>query len=172
MTKRTRIVNDPADLVPILQSFASEPHRKVFTALAGDWKSEDELKKSVGDNVQKSLQMLRRGGLLESKWRMPEPGKTPDKEYRSSYSAVLANFQCSLDDLGDVVKVMFMTDKELEKIANAAIKEIKAGKKSLNNLCKSLGVSPTFLKGVAHITSRFVVKGQRVDLVEDKVKPK
>jgi predicted DNA-binding ArsR family transcriptional regulator len=167
MTKRVRVVNDPADLIPILESFGSSSHRKVFDILSSSWKSEEELRQLVGSNdIKESLDILQKGGLLETKWRMPEPGKTPDKEYHSSYSSVRANFQCSLADLGDVVMIMFMDSREVQKIANRISKEIESGNHSLGGLSRALGLNPTFIKGIAHRTSRFVVKGQRVELLK------
>ncbi|MBI4363074.1 MAG: ArsR family transcriptional regulator [Euryarchaeota archaeon] len=165
--KRTRIVNDPADLVPILQSLGSKNHKQVFDLLLSGWKSEEELQKLMGSEAHRSLEVLRRGGLLESKWRMPQPGTTPDKEYHSSYSAIRANFQCSLEDIADIVMILFMDDEGARHMADQVVKEIESGKKSIAPLCRSLGVNPTFLKGLAHRTSRFMVKGNRVDVLNE-----
>src|SRR5660398_197762 len=43
MNNRTRIVNDPADLVPLLQVFKSDSHKRVFSSLLNGWKTENEL---------------------------------------------------------------------------------------------------------------------------------
>lgn len=161
--KRTRIVNDPSDLVPLLQSFGSQRHRKLFELLAGGWKSEEELEKTAGPEFKRSLDVLRRGGLLESKWRPPETGKTPDREYHSSYTTIRANFQCSLDDVADLVQVLLLRDEEVEQTATRVLNEIKDGPKSLSTVCRDLSMNPTFVKGLAHRSSRFVIKGHRVE---------
>ncbi|MEI7828074.1 MAG: ArsR family transcriptional regulator, partial [Euryarchaeota archaeon] len=41
MNNRTRIVNDPADLVPLLQVFKSDSHKRVFSSLLNGWRTED-----------------------------------------------------------------------------------------------------------------------------------
>ncbi len=162
-SKRTRIVNDPSDLVPILQSFGSQRHRKLFELLATGWKSEGELEKTAGPEFKRSLEVLRRGGLLESKWRPPESGRTPDREYHSSYTTIRANFQCSLEDVADLVQVMLLREEEVEQMAAKVLGEIREGPKSLSTVCQSLKMNPTFLKGLAHRSSRFVIKGHRVE---------
>ncbi len=80
MGKRTRIINEPSDIVPLLRAFGSETHKKVFDALQKDWKTEEELEKEVGLKVADSLDVLKKSGMVESKWRMPQPGKKPEKE--------------------------------------------------------------------------------------------
>ena len=79
MPKRTRIVNDPADLVPLLQVFGTQKHKKVLDELSVKWKTEKDLEEALGFNAKESLGVLKRAGLLENNWRMPKPGKTPDK---------------------------------------------------------------------------------------------
>ena len=80
MGKRTRIINDPSDLVPLLGTFGSKTHKKVFDNLLVDWLTENELKDKLNLEVEESIKILKKCGLIESKWRMPEPGKTPKKE--------------------------------------------------------------------------------------------
>ena len=77
--KRTRIINDPSDLVPLLQAFGSNVHKKIFDELSRDWHTERELTLLVGDeaSVHRSVALLRKSGLIETKWRVPEPGLSP-----------------------------------------------------------------------------------------------
>jgi predicted DNA-binding ArsR family transcriptional regulator len=90
--KRTRIINDPSDLVPLLQAFGSNVHKKIFDELSRDWHTERELTLLVGDeaSVHRSVALLRKSGLVETKWRVPEPGASPEKEYHSTYSRIQA----------------------------------------------------------------------------------
>jgi len=96
MNNRTRIVNDPADLVPLLRVFKSDAHKKVFSSLLNGWRTEDELREMLQEDIYYSLDMLQRTGLVETKWRMPEQGNTPQIEYHTSYSKLRADFQCSI----------------------------------------------------------------------------
>src|SRR5665811_749253 len=94
MNNRTRIVNDPADLVPLLQVFKSDSHKRVFSSLLNGWKTENELEEILQEDIYNSLEILKKIGLIESKWRMPEPGHTPQIEYHTCYSKLRADFQC------------------------------------------------------------------------------
>ncbi|MHC1567775.1 MAG: ArsR family transcriptional regulator [Candidatus Syntropharchaeia archaeon] len=164
MAKRTRIVNDPTDFIPLLRAFSGEKHKKIFDILSTGWKTEKELEEMLGFDVKPSLKILERSGLLESRWRMPEPGKTPEKEYFSSYAKVMANFQCSLKDFGDLIMIAFMDEEVLEKTTEKIVGHIQEGRNSVNNLSRALDVSPTFLKGIVKRSPKLNIKGQRIEI--------
>ncbi|MDY6965745.1 MAG: ArsR family transcriptional regulator [Halobacteriota archaeon] len=165
MAKRTRIINDPADLVPLIQTFESKKVKRVFDELSEKWRTEKELGDILGFNVGESLDLLRQGGLLESRWGTPSPGETPDKEYHSSYSRIMSNFQCSFQDFGDIIMIASMDEQEVNEIADVIAREVESGKRSVSNLCRTLDITPAFLKGISGRSHRVVVKGQRVELV-------
>ena len=168
MPKRTRIVNDPADLVPLIQAFGSDVHKKVFNELSSNWMTEEELEKAVGADVGESLRILRKGGLIESQWRMPKSGETPDKEFHTSYSNVRANFQCGLDELGDLIRIAFSDDEEFREMVDKIEGEIKMGNASTSGLCRALNQSASFIRGVAKRSQKLTIKGQRLELAEEK----
>lgn len=165
MSNRTRIVNDPADLVPLLQIFKSDAHKRVFNVLLNSWKTEDELRDLLNAEIDGSLEMLKKGGLIETKWRMPEPGKTPEVEYHSSYSKFRADFQCSISDMCDVIRIATSDDEKLREIADIMEDEVRSGNISLQNLSRTLKQSPIFLRGIAKRSQNIVVKGHRFELM-------
>src|SRR3990170_6236300 len=164
MGKRTRIINEPSDVVPLLRAFGSETHKKVFDYLQKDWKTEDEIEQDLGLKVSDSLDVLKKSGLVESKWRMPQPGKKPEKEYHSSYSRVQVNFQCSIEDLSDMIMVTFKSDNELRTYLDLIEKEVKAGNQSMNGLQRVIDKSIMFIRGVARRSAILTVKGQRIEI--------
>jgi len=164
MGKRTRIINEPSDLVPLLRAFGSDAHKKVFDALQTDWKTEEDLEKEVGFNVHESLDILKKSGLVESKWRMPQPGKKPEKEYHSSYSRVTVNFQCSVEDLSDLIMITFKSDSEIRSYLEIIEKEVIGGNQSMNGLQRVVDKSIMFIRGVAKRSPVLAVKGQRIEL--------
>ena len=166
MGKRTKLMNDPSDLVPLLRTFGSVIHKEVFDRLADGWMTEQELVDAVGADVKPSLETLRKSGLIESQWRMPEPGKTPDKEYAVSYSKIHANFQCSIKDLSDLIMITFKSDGELADLIEAIEREVEAGNRSMTGLSRSFGMSSTYIRGVARRSRKLVVKGQRLELAK------
>lgn len=167
MGKRTRIVNEPSDIVPLLRAFGSENHKKVFDCLQKDWKNEAEIEAEAGFKVNESLDLLKKSGLVESKWRMPEAGKTPEKEYHSSYSRVHLNFQCSVEDLSDLIMITFKSDSEIKNYVDTIEKEVVEGNQSMNGLQRVVDKSIMFIRGVARRSSILAVKGQRIELAAE-----
>ncbi|AFC99023.1 Uncharacterized protein conserved in archaea [Methanocella conradii HZ254] len=166
--KRTKIINDPADLVPLLQVFNSKLHSQVFDEVSGGWKTQKELEEATGKDVSRSLDVLKQGGLIESRWRMPAPGEAPVLEYRTSYNEVRVNFQCTMKELSEIIMIAFSMDEGLRKLAEQMEKEIEGGNASLVNLSRVFDKSPTFLKGVAKRSRNIVVKGQRLEIVRER----
>lgn len=167
MVRRTKVINDPAELVPLLQTFGSEKHTRVFYEIFSDWRTEKELQDIIGrKDITKSLEILRNCGLLESRWRMPEPSKTPEKEHYSSYSKIRSNFQCSMEDLGGLIEIAFMDEKEIREIVDKIVEEVSKGTTSMVNLSRIMKQNPAFLRGVAKRSDKVTVKGQRVELPE------
>ncbi|MHC1632066.1 MAG: ArsR family transcriptional regulator [Methanotrichaceae archaeon] len=169
MGKRTRIINDPSDIVPLLQVFGSDIHKRVFDELCEGWRTEMELSDLINDGqgVHKSLDLLRKSGLAETKWKMPKPGERPEKEYHSSYSRVQANFVCSLMDLGEMINLTFMSDDEIRNVTEKIEKCVSQGNTSLNNLSRELGFSQAFIKGASKRAEGLNVRGQRVELSKE-----
>lgn len=165
MGKRTRIINEPSDIVPLLRAFGSENHKKVFDCLQTDWKTEEEIEKEVGFGPNESLTILKKSGFIESKWRMPQPGKTPEKEYHSSYSRVQFNFQCTVEDLSDLIMVTFKSDSDLRNYLEAIEKEVKGGNQSMLGLQRVIDRSIMFIRGVARRSQILSVKGQRIEML-------
>lgn len=164
MGKRTRIINEPSDLVPLLRAFGSDSHKKVFDFLQKDWKTEEEIEIEVGFKPTESLDILKKSGLVESKWRMPQPGKKPDKEYHSSYSRVHVNFQCTVEDLSDLIMITFKSDNEIRNYLEMIEKEVTGGNQSMNGLQRVVDKSIMFIRGVAKRSPLLTVKGQRIEL--------
>lgn len=167
--KRTRIINDPSDLVPLLQAFGSDVHKKVFDELSRDWHTERELTALVGDesSVHRSVALLRKSGLVETKWRVPESGASPEKEYHSTYSRVQASFGASMEDLSELIRLTFMSDEELRTVTEKLQKMVGAGNTSLSNLSRELGLSQMFIRGAAKRAEGLAVRGQRIELYEE-----
>jgi len=169
MGKRTRIINDPSDLVPLLQAFGSEVHKRVFDELCEDWRTEKELSELIGDEsgVHQSLDLLKKSGLAETKWKMPKPGETPEKEYHSSYSRVQANFLCSLKDLSELIFLTTMSGDELRKVIENIREEVIKGNTSLANLSRELDLSQAYIRGAAKRAEELTVRGQRIEISKE-----
>jgi predicted DNA-binding ArsR family transcriptional regulator len=140
----------------------------VFNEISAGWKTERELEEATGKDVSKSLDALKQGGLIESRWRMPAPGEAPVLEYKTSYNEVRTNFQCTMKELSELIMIAFSMDESLRKLAGQMEKEIESGNASLVNLSRIFERSPTFLKGVAKRSHNLVVKGQRLEILRER----
>jgi len=167
--KRTRIINDPSDLVPMLQAFGSMAHKRVFDELSREWRTEQELAKMLGDegSVRRSIALLRKSGLIETKWRAPSPGGFPEKEYHSTYSRIQANFGAAMEDVSELIHLTFMSEEELRDASEKLYKEVTGGNTSLSNLSRELGLSQTFIRGLAKRSEKIIVRGQRIEPYEE-----
>ncbi len=96
---------------------------------------------------------------------MPEPGKKPEKEFHTSYSKIQVNFQCSIEDLSDLLMITFSSDDELRDMMNHIETEVVNGNQSMAGLSRAIGASPLYLRGVARRSDKLIVKGQRIEFV-------
>ena len=167
MGKRTRIINDPSELVPFLRIFGSRTHKNVFDALSKKWMTEEDLEEFMGSDVSKSIRILKTGGLIESQWRMPEPGKTPAMEYHTSYSKVQTNFQCSFEDMSDIVMLSFKPYEDFKESIEQLETLVSEGNQSMSNLVRAFNQSPLYIRALARRSDKLTVMGQRVKMNED-----
>ncbi|WOF15570.1 ArsR family transcriptional regulator [Methanoplanus sp. FWC-SCC4] len=169
MTGHIRIVNDPVDLVPLLITFNNSDFKKVYGLISKNWMTDEELSEEVEiEKVRECIAILKKGNLVEEQWRMPEPGKKPSKEYKTTYSRFRANFQCTMDDLGDLINVSISTDEVLRDLVDEIDKSVHSGNGSVNDLARKFSVSPIFVKGLAKRVPHLEVKGQGLVSLESK----
>ena len=161
MTGHIRIVNDPVELVPLFVIFNTNQYRKIFDLLNKDWMTKQELSGQFHEeDVEDCLLILKKGNLIEEKWRMPKPGEKPDKEFRATYSKFRANFQCNFADLADLLYIATSNDEELRQQAEHVKEELKKGNSSINDIARRFSVSPVYIKGIAKRLPHMDVKGQ------------
>ncbi|OQB37511.1 MAG: ArsR transcriptional regulator [Euryarchaeota archaeon ADurb.Bin165] len=163
-----RIVNDPVELVPLFVVFNNTHYKKILELLDNNWMTCAELCDVIGrDYVRDGLLLLRKGNLVEEKWRMPEPGKKPEKEYRTNYSKVRANFQCDFSDLGDLLTIAFANGEDLRMKGDSVEAELSRGNSSIKDIARKFGVSPVFIKGIAKRIPHLDVKGQGLVVLDE-----
>jgi len=166
MGGRTKVIDDASELVPLLRTFGSSTHKKVFDALTTGWHIVAELSELTGEQVEvveRSIVVLKKCGLVDSQWRMVAGAKRPEKEYTCIYTKVYMNLRCSMDELAELIQLTFASNGEIQGEVEVLIAELESGNKSLTNLSRIMGKSPVYLKGLARRTDGLMVKGQRID---------
>ena len=127
-----------------------------------------EISDVVGEEgVWECLLILKKGNLLEEKWRMPEPGQKPEKEYKATYSKFRANFQCNFSDLADLLSISLAGDDEAEVKGVSLEGEMAKGNTSINDIARRFGVTPIYIKGIAKRVPHLDVKGQGLVVLEE-----
>jgi len=168
LTGHIRIVNDPVELVPLFVIFNNTVYKKILDMLNKNWMTRSEISDVVGeDGVRECLLILKKGSLLEEKWRMPEPGKKPEKEYRVTYSKFRANFQCNFSDLADLLSIAFSDESEVGVKGDSLEGELSKGNSSINDIARRFNVTPIYIKGVAKRVPHLDVKGQGLVILEE-----
>lgn len=167
MSQRIKIISNSIDLVPIIHIFNSDLHKSVFNELLRSWKTEKELKEIIGTDVNKSIELLKMGHLISGRWRTPERGKMPEMEYTSAYSKIKADFQSDFEDLGEIIYIAVMDDETFREYELEIIKKIKNDKKSINEICRELNYSPSFLRGLLKRSLLLDLRGQDVVIVKN-----
>lgn len=161
MTGHVRIVNDPVELVPLLITFRNSEYKAIFNLLTREWLTEEEIssqfdRASVGD----CLTLLKKANLVEEQWRMPGQGEKPDREFRATYSTFRASFQCTMNDLGDLLYIAESNEEHLRNMVDGLEEEVARGTTSIMDLSRKYGVSPVFLKALAKRVPHLDIKGQ------------
>lgn len=168
MTGHVRIVNDPVELVPLFVVFNNPKYKKILDMLNKNWMTRTEIREVVGeDGVGECLLILKKGNLIEEKWRMPEPGTKPEKEYRATYSKFRANFQCNFSDLADLLAISFTGDEDIRLKSDSVEEELSHGNSSISDIARRFGVTPVYIKGVAKRIPHLDVKGQGLVRLEE-----
>jgi len=168
LTGHNRIINDPLEIVPLIVTFNNSKFKKAYDLLSKQWMTEAEICEEIGtDCIAECLALLKKGNLIEEQWRMPQPGERPSKEYKTTYSRFRAGFQCSMEDLGDLLYISTSTDEELRSMVDNLEQDVRAGSTSYNDLARKYKVSPVYIKGLAKRMPNLDVKGQGLVLLED-----
>jgi len=128
--------------------------------------TKEEIDEFMGADARRSLRILKKAGLLESQWRVPELGEKPSKEYHTSYSKVQVNFQSSFEDLSDIIMLTFKPYEEVQGVIEELEKQVEEGNTSMSNLTRTLNKNPFYICAVARRSERLSVMGQRLKLIE------
>ena len=163
---RTRIINDPTYLVPLLQCFGSKKDKKVFDLLFDKWMTINEIDSFLKESSINSINHLKKAGLLESQWRVPNPGEKPLKEYRISYSNIQVNFHCSFEDLSDIILLSLKSDDEIQLELKNLESLVCSGITSISKLTRELNLKPLYIFALSRRSEILSVMGQRLKIVE------
>ncbi len=161
---RTKVVNDSADLVPLLRAFDNNVKKQVFNELLQEWKPLSEIKEKYGDDGEVALEYFDKMKLVETKWTTPDEGINgrPQKKYRSYYSAFNINISCPVNEISEIFTVASLNDKEFAKLENDIFEFVGDDGRFGNMVAENFALSNLSLKGLVKRSSKFCYKGLKL----------
>ena len=159
-----KMINEPAELVPILRALDTPIKRDVFDEIMNDWKTLSEIEKKYGDEGVEAIHFFEKIKLVDIQWRINSDTKKREKAYRSYYSSFQINASCPINEMKDILTVVIMDDKEFEKYEQMIIDEVKRNGNSvyIGDLKEKFNMSDTMLKALIKRSTKLDYQGRNV----------
>jgi len=114
--QRVKIINEPAELVPMFRCVDTPLKREVFKEVCMAWKTEDEIREKYGDDGVLALKFFEKMKLVEIRWQQKEDSIEPINAYHSFYSSFHINASWPIFEISDVLYAAIMPEKEYKKL--------------------------------------------------------
>src|SRR5207247_10543916 len=105
--KLTKVVSDPAELVPILRTVDSPIKREVFKEVTTDWRTAKQIEEKFGAEGVEALKFFEKMKLVETKWQTSAQMQ-PEKAYHAFYSSFHINATAPVTEISDVLHAATM----------------------------------------------------------------
>lgn len=159
---RIKVIDDPSDLVSILNVANTYTKKEVFQELSTDWRTIEEIEKKYGEDGKNAVLFLEKIKIAEVQWVNTPQG--PVKSYKCYYNHVQITLTLAINDLADILYVANISDKEIEKYEKKVI-ELMDDKATLyiGSVTEALKISSNFLKGIIQRSNKLVLKGHNIE---------
>ncbi len=158
--KRIKVINDPTDLVPMLHVMDSDVKRKVFSEVSSKWCLKSAISEKFGEEGIEALNFFVKMKLVQTRWE-PTPNGI-DMAYMSYYTTFHIDTSCPVTEVGDILFVMAMPDKEFKSIEKKVGKIVETGENFPRTIAKSLDISEIMLKCIVKRSPFLEFKGMKV----------
>ena len=88
--------------------------------------------------------------------------------YRISYSNVQVNFQCSFEDLSDIILLSLKSNEDINIELKNLEKLVYSGMTSISKLTRELNLKPLYIFALSRRSEKLSVMGQRLKIIEHK----
>jgi len=166
MPQRTRIINDPAELVPLFQAFSSEKNMEIFRKISEGWVTEEELEDEFGEDFESSVKLFKSAGLVKSSWATGETG--PVKEFTTSYSDFRANFDCSIEDIAELVTISLENEAVLDNREDLIRDHLQDNgeRMRMEDISTALSISDIGVRAIVKRSEDLRFHGNKVELLD------
>ena len=158
--KRTKLINDPAELVALFRSVDSPERRAVLALLAGGWTPTSELADKFGDEAFAAITYFEKFKLVESRWEVKD-GK-PEKAYRTFYNAFQISTSLTFEETEQLLTVVLLTPGEFDEIEGKIGKMVGDEGRFANDIARELELTTLQLKGLVRRSVKFDFRGHNI----------
>ena len=167
---RIKVVNDPADLVPILRAVDSDVKKAVFLEVSQNWLTMKQVKEKFGDEGLEALQFFEKMKLVETKWQTGQDDKgraVPVKAYHAFYGSFHINASSPINEISEVLHVAMMVEEKYRKIEERMYKMVGDQGMFAGDVADEMQITQTTLKALVKRSGRLDFRGHRIIRFEE-----
>ncbi|MDP7082612.1 MAG: ArsR family transcriptional regulator [Candidatus Poseidoniia archaeon] len=158
--KRTKLINDPAELVALFRSVDSPGRRAVLARLAEGWTPTSELQESFGEEAFGAITYFEKFKLVESRWEVLD-GK-PEKAYRTFYNAFQISTSLNFVEAQELLTVVLMEETVFEALEVKILEMVGEEGCFANDISRELELTSLQLKGLVRRSVKFDYRGHNI----------
>ena len=163
--KRTKLINDPAELVALFRAVDSPDRRAVRARLAEGWTPTSELQEMFGEKAFGAITYFEKFKLVESRWEVSD-GK-PEKAYRTFYNAFQISTSFSFEETQELLTVVLMDEAVFEALEVKILEMVGEEGCFANDISRELELTSLQLKGLVKRSVMFDYKGHNIVLIKE-----
>ena len=167
---RIKVVNDPADLVPILRAVDSDVKKTLFLEVSQNWLTMRLVKEKYGEEGLEALQFFEKMKLVETKWQTGQDDKgrpVPEKAYHAFYGSFHINASSPINEISEVLHVAMMVEEKYRKIEERMYKMVGDQGMFAGDVADEMQITQTTLKALVKRSGRLDFRGHRIIRFEE-----
>jgi len=167
---RIKVVNDVADLVPILRAVDTDVKKTVFLDVTQTWLTGKQVQDKYGEEGLEALRFFEKMKLVETKWQTGQDEKgrqVPEKAYHAFYGSFHINATSPVNEISDVLSVAMMAEERYRKTEERLYKLVGDQGMFAGDVADDLKVTQTTLKALVKRSGRLDFRGHRIIRFEE-----
>ncbi len=157
---RIKVIKDVTDFVPILRAVSSPVKKSVFTELADDWKTADEIEENYGEEGKEALTLFEKMKLVETRWQHTD--RETKKAYHTYYSSVHIDASVPVKEISEVLYAAMLEDEKFKEIEDEIMEHVRKGENFAKDISDIIEVSPLTLKSMVKRSVKLDYRGHRI----------
>jgi predicted DNA-binding ArsR family transcriptional regulator len=160
---RIKVVNEVADLVPVLRAVDTPLKLRLLQRLSESWLTAEDIQREFAKEGLKALAFFEKLKLVDTRWVAREGRRTPDKSYHSYYSTININTTAPLAEVSEILAIASMEDREYQRLEEKIYQTVGDNGRFFSDVAEELGMSPTRLKGLVKRSDKLEYRGHRIE---------